>query len=270
MAKPNAKKSKDIEIANRIAAFVKPYLLIDEPVSSFVVKRALEQSIEIKSESIKYSTQSMIYFSAFEVDKGISFAERAVELDPYDSVSWNHYMLGAFWRLGPKEALNVVNRARRYVMSWEMMRNGLFYAIQVADYSTVLDLYFELQKTDKLDELVPEKRERQALENAIAYAQLALEHGKVDAVRSLSTLMMDQLDWQQKQHASPRLIDVSDEDGPSLLLEIFVLDSDSKLCSGMNIELISHRAASGMIDWNVGGLFVSSKKEDAINARKAD
>lgn len=270
MVKPDAQKSKDIDIANRITSFVKPYLLADEQVSSFVVKRALEQSVEIKSESIKYSTQSMIYFSSFDVVKGISLAERAIELDPNDSVTWNHYMLGMFWRLGPQEALEVVKRARSYIISWEMIRNGLFYALQAADYSIVKEYYFELKKADKLDELVSEERERRALDKAIDYTQLAEKHNKIDAVRSLSSLMLDQLDWQQKQYASPRLLDVSDEDGPSLLLEIYVLDSDSKACSDMNIKLISKRASSGMIDWNLGGLFVSSKKEDALNASKPE
>ena len=269
VVKTDAQKSKDIEISNRIASFVKPYLLIDEQVSSFVVKRALEQSVEIKSESIKYSTQSMIYFSCFDIANGVALAEKSIDLDPNDSVSWNHYMLGMFWRLGPQEALDVVRRARRHIISWEMMRNGLFYAIQIADYSAVKEFYVELKKAEKLDELVDERRERRALEKALDYTKLAEEHNKIEAIRSLSALMMEQLDWQQKQHASPRLLDVTDEDGQSLLLEIYVLDSDSKKCSDMNIKLISQRASLGMIDWAVGGLFVSSEKEDVLNASKS-
>lgn len=272
VVKTDAQKSKDIDISNRIASFVKPYLLIDEQVSSFVVKRALEQSLEIKSESIKYSTQSLIYFSCFDIANGVELAEKSIDLDPNDSVSWNHYMLGMFWRLGPQEALDVVRRARRHIVSWEMMRNGLFYAIQTADYSALKDLYFELKKAEKLDELVDarrDKRERRALDRALDYTKLAEEHNKIEAIRSLSALMMEQLDWQQKQHASPRLLDVTDEDGQSLLLEIYVLDSDSKKCSDMNIKLISQRASLGMIDWALGGLFVSSDKEDVLNACKS-
>lgn len=272
MVKIDAQASKDIDISNRIASYVKPYLLIDETVSSFVVKRALEQSNEIKSESIKYSTQSLIYFSCFDIANGVGFAEKSIELNPSDAVSWNHYMLGMFWRLGPQEALSVMQRARRHIVSWEMMRNGLFYAIQTADYSTFKDLYLELKRAEKLDELVDEKRdkrERRALEKALGYIGLAEKHNQTDAIRSLAALMMEQLDWQQKQHSTPRLFDVTDEDGPSLLLEIYVLDSDPKTCSDMNIKLISQRASSGMIDWSLGGLFVSSEKEDDLNASTA-
>lgn len=269
MAKPDAQKSKDIEVSNRIMAFIRPYLIIEEPVSHFVIERALGQAFEIKDITIRFSTLSMVYFSSYETQRAIDYAEQAIAWDPNDSVSWKHYMLGMFWRCGPVEALEIVHRARKYIRSWEMMRNGLFYALDTADYASALQLYSDLVKAEKLDDLVHEDKEKNVLDKALEYAQLAEEHEKTDAVRALSQIMMQQLDWQQKQRMSARLLDVSDEDGPSLLLEMFVVDSDSVECSDMNIDLISHRAASGLIDWDLGGVFVSCKKDDVLNASKA-
>lgn len=269
MTTPKSKKANDIATSNRIAAYLTPYLFSDEQITMFIAKRALEQAKEIDDPAVRLSTISMVYFSAYEAEKGIESAEEALRVAPNDTVTWKHYMLGMFWRCGPERALEIAQRSRKFIKSYEIVRNAMFYSIQLSDFSAFSELYLELTKAEKLDELVKEKKEKNALSKAMVDCKMAEASHKTEVIKSLSSLMFNQLSHQQKLNAVPRLLDVSDEDGSSFLLELYVSDSDPKTCSEMNRKLISERSNAGLTDWDVGGMFVSRLREEAIYASKA-
>lgn len=267
MTTKKTNETHDIATSNRLIENLKPILFFEEEMTKFIEARSFDEAAKIKDTPLRLATLSFIYFCVSKTQDGIAYAEEALALSPDDMITWKHYMLCVFWRKGPICALEVAKRALKSVMSIEICRNAMFYALQSGDYDFMLEMFDTLSKTNKLEELVTAQREVSLMQQGISYAKLIKNANKAETIKSLTALMYQKLDLEQKMGAFPQIIDLSDEDGQSYLFELFVYNSDSKVCGKLNLELISERVELGLTDWEVGCMFVSERKEIVLNAR---
>ncbi|BCQ40893.1 hypothetical protein ERHA54_34960 [Erwinia rhapontici] len=235
----------------------------------FVTQRTAAQIAEIKDSGLRAVSEGSLFFAMNNSDLGIESMETAVSLMKDDMVTWRTYMQCMFWRLGPVEALNVSKRAIQAVVSPILLRDTFFYSSVAGDYQCAWEVYKSLVKTNSLDEVIPvsKSKEREDMEQALVTQEIANKAGKSEVIKCLSGLMFSQLNLGQKLQASNRIVDVSEsEDEISLIYEIHIVDADSKKCSEMTRKFISKRVEAGLLDWDVGCMFVSKNQEDLINA----
>lgn len=272
MTQVKTQVQRDIDTTNRILANLQPYLFFEQEITDFVAQRMLAQAEEIRTEGLRYVTLGSLYYSLNNPDRGSEFMEEALKLRPDDGVTWRQYSLCAFWRKGPIEAREIARRSVDHVFSSSIARDGLFYALSSGDFIFMEEMYSRLEKSNKVNEVFPKgfERERHDMENGMNYLELAKRTGKTDTIKQLATLMYDKLNLGQKLSAVTHLIDVSiDPDETSLLYELHVHGLESKACSDMNLSLIANRAQEGLVDWDVGAIFVSKPEEDNAHASNA-
>ncbi|WP_370620459.1 hypothetical protein [Pantoea ananatis] len=269
MIQPKTQRSKDIAATNRIIENLNPYLFLEREISLFVTQRTVAQIAEIKDLGLRAVSEGSLFFAMNNTDLGIESMETAVSIMKNDMITWRTYMQCMFWRKGPIEALKVSKRALKAVISPILLRDTLFYSAVSGDYQCVGDSHEALLKTQSLDEVIPvsESKEREDMERAVEIYEIAKNTGKCEAIKTLSELMYSELNLGQKIQASNRIVDVSEsEDEVSIIYELHIVNANSKECSLMTRNFISKRVEAGLLDWDVGCMFVSKKQENNTNA----
>lgn len=272
MTQLKTQEDRDIETTNRIMANIKPYLFFQQEITDFVAKRMLAQAEEIRTKGLKSVALATIYYSMNNPELGSELMEEALTLRPQDWITWRQYSLCAFWRCGPVVAREITRRSREQVMSPLIARDALFYAMNTGDFAFMREMYSLLTKTNMLDEVFSNgyEKERSDMENGMGYLELAEKTGKSETIKHLAEIMYDELNLGQKLQAVNHLIDVSEyADETSLLYELHVPDLEPQACAAMNLSLITKRVEDGVVDWEVGAVFVSESKEDKADACNA-
>lgn len=250
-------KSKDIQLANRIIGILKPYLMLECEISTFVLHRTLAQIEEMKDDGLRFATLSFYYFCIGDTKSGTEYAEDALKLSPTDVVTWRNYALCMFWRVSTIKALDIAKRSVSATKSPKLAYEGCHFAILSADYAYFLEIRDFLVRTEMYDELVRSDVEDN-MKRGLIQAELAKKHQKFETLKSLCSLMYERLSLSQVQDARNSLTEISgDDDEPTLLYEMYIPDSSTEECAAMNIALISDRVKKGLTDWAVGGLFVN-------------
>ncbi|MFJ5452938.1 hypothetical protein ACIPT4_07775 [Pectobacterium jejuense] len=260
MVTPKTQRSNDIRTVNRVVQNLTPALCFDGELTPFIKERTLRQLLDVKDPALSCAAWFFYYFTINDLDKGIQLAEKAVSLMPDDIVTWRHYILCSFWRGGSDKALEITKRAFPATKSPALAYEGCFYSSSSADYSYFLEMHNFITKTGKYDELLREDEEGNMLKGK-NNADISERYSKHSEIRSISMLMASKLDLQQKLNSANRLLDLSDDDTPSLLYELHICDASADKCAEMNIELISDRVKAGVTDWSVGAIFVASDSE---------
>ncbi|HCM9498371.1 TPA: hypothetical protein N5O02_002459 [Enterobacter asburiae] len=272
MTQLKTQEDKDIDATNRIMANIRPYLFLEQEITDFVAKRMLAQAEEIRTKGLKSVALGTIYYSLNNPELGSELMEEALRLRPQDWITWRQYSLCGFWRCGPIEAREITRRSTNHVVSPLIARDALFYAMNTGDFEFMRDMYSLLIKTNTLEEVFSSgyEKERGDMENGMNYLELAEKTGKSEIIKHLAGLMYDELNLGQKLQAVNHLIDVSEyADETSLLYELHVPSLESHTCAAMNLNLIAKRVQAGLVDWEVGAVFVSEPEEgkaDACNA----
>jgi len=265
-------EDKDILATNRIMSNMKPYLFFEQKITDFVAKRMLAQAEEIRTKALKSVALGTIYYSLNNHELGSKLMEEALVLRPQDWITWRQYSLCAFWRCGPIEAREITRRSRAYVMSPLIARDALFYAMNTGDFEFMHEMHSLLTRSKTLDEVFSDgyEKERRDMDNGMNYLELAEKTGKSDTIKHLAEIMYNELNLGQKLQAVNHLIDVSEyDDETSLLYELHVPDLEPQVCAAMNLSLIAKRAHEGLVDWEVGAVFVGESKEDKADACNA-
>lgn len=269
MTQLKKQEDRDIDTTNRILANIRPYLFLEQKITDFVAKRMLAQAEEIRTKGLKSVTLGTIYYSLNNPELGSKLMEEALALRPQDWITWRQFSLCSFWRCGPIEAREVTRRSQRYVVSPLIARDALFYAMNTGDFGFMREMYSLLTKTNMLEEVFPKgyEKERCDMDNGMSYLELAEKTGKSKTIKHLAEIMYDELNLGQKLQAVNHLIDVSEyPDETSLLYELHVPNLNPQVCAAMNLSLIAKRADEGLIDWEVGAVFVSESEEDKTDA----
>lgn len=269
MVQLKTQRSKDIAATNRIIENLDPYLFFEKEINDFVSQRTAAQIAEIKDRGLRAVSEGCLFFAMNNTELGIDSMEKAVSSMKGDAITWRTYMQCMFWRLGPVEALEVAKRANAEVMSPILLRDSMFYATFSGDYEYVGKTYGALVKTQSLDEVIPESdiKEREDMQRALATHEIAMKTGKSDVIKALSGLMFSHLNLGQRLQSSNRLVDVSESDDEvSIIYELHIVNASSKECAEMTRQLISQRVEAGLLDWDVGCMFVSKNQEDYADA----
>ncbi|POW55568.1 hypothetical protein C3408_16790 [Candidatus Pantoea alvi] len=269
MVQLKTQRSKDIAATNRIIENLDPYLFFEREINEFVSQRTAAQIAEIKDRGLRAVSEGCLFFAMNNTDLGIESMETAVLSMKGDAVTWRTYMQCMFWRLGPIEALEVAKRANAEVMSPILLRDTLFYGAFSGDYEYVGKTYDALVKSQSLDEVIPvsDIKEREDMERALATHEIAMKTGKSEVIKALSKLMFSKLNLGQKIQTSNRIVDVSESaEEVSIIYEMHIVNANSKECAEMTRQLINQRVEAGLLDWDVGCMFVSKNQEDYANA----
>ncbi|MBU9842184.1 hypothetical protein J1780_19740 [Rahnella aceris] len=269
MAQPKTQRSKDIAATNRIIENLNPYLFFEREMNEFVTQRTAAQISEIKDRGFRAVSEGSLFFAMNNTDLGIESMENAIAIMSDDMVTWRTYMQCVFWRMGPIAALEVSKRANKMVISPLLLRDSFFYSAVSGDYDYASQMHNKLLKTNALDEIVPiaDSTEREDMERYMATYEIAKKADKLSVIKSLSELMFSQLSLGQKIQTSNRIVDVSESDDEiSFIYELHIVNADSKKCAEMTRHLISQRVEAGIVDWDVGSMFVSKSPEEIIDA----
>lgn len=272
MTQLKTQEDMDIVATNRIMANIRPYLFLEQKITDFVAKRMLAQAEEIRTKGLRSVALGTVYYSLNNPELGSELMEEALRLRPLDWITWRQYSLCGFWRCGPIEAREITRRAQNHVVSALIARDGLFYAMNTGDFEFMREMYSLLIKTNTLEEVFPKgyEKERDDMKNGLNYLELAEKTDKSEIIKRLADLMYDELKLGQKLQAVNHLIDVSEyDDETSLLYELHVPNLEPQVCAAMNLSLIAKRVQVGLVDWEVGAVFVSESKEDKADACNA-
>ena len=269
MTQAKPQEQRDIDTTNRILGGLQPYLFFEQEITDFVAKRMFAQAEGIRNEVLRFVALATIYYSLDNPGRGSELMEEAIKLHPEDGVTWRQFSLCTFWRRGPIAAREITRRSMDCVFSSSIARDGLFYAMNSGDFDFMEEMYCRLDKSNKMDEVFSNgfERERHDMEKGMGYVEIAKSSGKTDTIKRLAALMFDKINLGQKLSAVNHLIDVSEyADETSLLYELHIPGVSPQTCASMNLKLIADRVEVGLLDWDVGAIFVSKLEEDDTNA----
>lgn len=244
---------------SRVNAIIKqltPYVSMEIEHTPFT-KRRLESHVEELRDDFFYGVARFYFlFSVGRVEEGVAMAEKIIDENPSDVVTWGNYILCCMYRVGLSKALELAERAIQHTNSPRFVRDCIYYSRGLGDFYK-FRLYVErYSKLGKLDfELSDE--DNAMLPLAIKQASLAAMSGKMDEIADVGKLMNSMISPHRQIDSIVNFYIVDDGEEETYLFELTPPNASPDECAQKNIELIDSRILSGFNDWSVVGVFTN-------------
>lgn len=250
------KPKSEIQLLNTLISQIMPYLQGEAQYTQFTRRRIAAQ-IEDINDSYYYNVVRFFFlFSIGDVSGGSFLAEQSIGERPHDVVSWGNYILCSMYTVGLERALELAIRAVELTNSPRMVRDAFYYARGLGDFKTFrkyLDRYSSMGKLDF--ELSDE--DNAALPLAVRQSELAIQSGLAEDIANVGKIMNSMLQPAMQIDAPVNFYLLEDEDSVTCVLEITPPRMTPEQCADLNIALIKKRVASGIVNWEVVGIFAN-------------
>lgn len=250
------KPRSDIERLNSIIQQLTPYVSQEVEHTPFTERR-LEAQVEELTDNFFYNVARFYFlFSVGKLDEGILVAEKVIDENPSDDVTWGNYILCCMYRVGISKALELAERAAKCTNSPRFVRDCFYYARGLGDFKK---FRFYLERYSQMGQLDFElsDEDNAMLPLAVKQATLAATSGKMDAIAEIGRLMNSMLLPHRQIDSIANFYVLDDGEEETYVFELTPPNATPDECATNNIELINHRVRSGFNDWSVVGVFTN-------------
>jgi hypothetical protein len=250
------KPQSDIQKLNSIIQQLTPYVSMEVEHTSFTERR-FEAQIEELTDNFFYNVAKFYFlFSVGKLNEGILVAERVIDENPIDVVTWGNYILCCMYRVGVSKALELAERAAKCTNSPRFVRDCFYYARGLGDFGK---FRFYLEKYSQMGQLDFELSDddNAMLPLAVKQASLAATSEKMDEIAGIGRLMNGMLSPHCQIDAVANFYVLDDGEEESYVFELTPPNATPDECATRNIELVDHRVRFGFNDWSVVGIFTN-------------
>jgi hypothetical protein len=222
----------------------------------FTEKRFEAQIDEFSDDFFHYFAKFYFLFSVGKIDEGMAAAERVIEANSSDIVTWGNYILCCMYRVGLSKAFELSVRAAHSTNSPRFVRNCFYYARGLGDFGNFryyLERYSQMGKLDF--ELSDE--DNAMLPLAVKQASLAAMSGKMDEIAEVGRIMNNMLSPLRQIDTIVNFYVLDDGEEETYVFELTPPQASPDECSNCNIELIDRRVEARLNDWSVIGVFTN-------------
>ncbi|WP_421213451.1 hypothetical protein [Aeromonas dhakensis] len=192
-----------------------------------------------------------------DTDDGIRICERALELDPTISVTWDNFSVVTHYLKGLSASIDVRMRALSYINPPSFIARTVRFLCAINDISGAIELCKQLYK------LCSKEHADKLIEYNISTSYESLCNSlNIDGIHELhrvTKLMLEIAETAHGKHVRSVLTEKSADD--ELSVELFVEGVDVDSLMFLNDELFDARIEHSLISSNVIGLFCAFNQE---------